>query len=131
MLSKRRVISRLNHSPAKSGLDVTAIHPVSDDAVERAAGGGECIDAAGDLRVFDQRRGVVGLDAGVDHQRAAAAPVFLWVKESMPSMSAAGFERVNVTQRKLRSDPATNWLSSTTTIRRKGERRKAEGGRSN
>ena len=37
----------------------------------------------------------------------------------MPWMSAAGLVRVNVTHRKLRSDSATNWLSSTMTIQRK------------
>ena len=40
----------------------------------------------------------------------------------MPWMSAAGLVRVKVTQRKLRSDSATNWLSSTMTIKRKRER---------
>ncbi len=53
-------------------------HPTLDDAVEWAAGGGECIDAARDLRVFDERRGVVGFEAGVDHERAAAPPVFVF-----------------------------------------------------
>ena len=87
--------------------------------MQRAAGGGQGVDAAGDFGVFDQRRGVVRLEAGVDHQRAAAAPVFVGGEASMPSTSAAGLVRVNVTQRKLRSDSATNWLSSTRTIQRK------------
>src|SRR5688572_56489 len=43
------------------------------------------------------------------------------VKASMPWMSAAGFARVNVTHRKLRSDSATNWESSVRRRRRKGE----------
>jgi len=37
----------------------------------------------------------------------------------MPSMSAAGLERVKVAQRKLRGERATNSLSSTTTTRAK------------
>ena len=35
---------------------------------------------------------------------------FCSMKESIPSISAAGFERVNVTQRKFRSEPAVNAL---------------------
>ena len=49
-----------------------------DDAVERAAGGGEGVDAARHFGVFDERRGVVRFEAGVDHERAAAAPVFVF-----------------------------------------------------
>ena len=48
-----------------------------DYPVQRAAGGGEGVDAAGDFGVFDERRGVVRFEPGVDHQRAAAAPVFV------------------------------------------------------
>src|SRR6185312_9364629 len=44
------------------------------------------------------------------------------MKESMPWMSVAGLVCVNVTQRKLRRDSATNWLSSTMMIQRKRER---------
>ena len=49
-----------------------------NDAVQRAAGGGEGVDAARDFGVFDERRGVVGFEAGVDHERAAAAPMFVF-----------------------------------------------------
>ena len=37
----------------------------------------EAIDPPLDLRVLHQRRGVVRLDPGVDHERAGAAPVLL------------------------------------------------------
>ena len=37
------------------------------------------------------------------------------IEAPTPSTSAAGFDRVNVTQRKFRNDRATNSLSSTTT----------------
>ena len=63
------------------------------------------VDAALDLGVVDQRRGVVRLDPGVDHQRAGQPQCFLSMKAPMPSMSAAGLERVNVTQRKLSHAP--------------------------
>ena len=43
--------------------------------MQRAARRGQGVDAAGNRRVFDQRRGVVRLAPGVDHQRPAAAPV--------------------------------------------------------
>ena len=45
--------------------------------VERPPGGGEGVDPPLDLGVVHQRRGVVGLDPGVDHERARAAPVLL------------------------------------------------------
>src|SRR5687767_6819433 len=51
-----------------------------NDAVQGSAGGGQGVDAAGHGGIFDQRRGVVRLDAGVDHQRAAAAPVLVLAK---------------------------------------------------
>ena len=41
---------------------------------------------------------------------------FLSMKDPIPSMSAAGSERVNVTQRKFRSFRAVNSLSSTITM---------------
>ena len=44
---------------------------------QRPAARGQGVDALGHLRVFDQRRRVVEFDAGVDHQRTAAAPMFL------------------------------------------------------
>ena len=47
-------------------------------------------------------------------------PQCFWTMPApMPSMSAAGFERVKVTQRKLFSVRAVNSASSTTTIRGK------------
>jgi hypothetical protein len=45
--------------------------------MQRTAGGRKGVDAAGDFGVFDQWRGVVGFEAGVDDERAAAAPVFV------------------------------------------------------
>ena len=77
----------------------------SVDPVQRPARGGQGIDPALDLGVVDQRRGVVRLDPGVDHQRAVQPQCFCSMNAPMPSMSAAGFERVNVTQRKFRSSP--------------------------
>ena len=60
------------------GLRMSALRRiVLDDAVQRAAGGGEGVDAARDFGVFDERRGVVRFEAGVDHERAAAAPMFV------------------------------------------------------
>lgn len=53
----------------------------SNDAVQRAAGRPQLIDAARDFRVFYKRGRVVGLDRGVDDERTGAAPVFL-VRES-------------------------------------------------
>src|SRR3990170_6125368 len=52
------------------------LHP-SNDAVQRPAGGGQLVDAAGDLGVFDQGRGMTRLAAGVNHQRADAAPMLV------------------------------------------------------
>ncbi len=57
--------------------------------MQRAAGGGERVDAARDFWVFDQRRGVVRLEAGVDHQRAAAAPVLV-VHERLDAVDVGG-----------------------------------------
>ena len=68
----------------------TARHKdISYDPVQRAAGGGQGVDAAGDFGVFHQRRGVVRLDAGVDHQRAAAAPVLV-VGERVDAVDVGG-----------------------------------------
>ena len=39
--------------------------------------GEQRIDSASDVRVFDQRRSVVGFAAGVDDERASAAPMLL------------------------------------------------------
>ena len=69
--------------------------------VQRPARRAEGIDPALDLGIVDQRRGVVRLDPGVDDQRPAQPQCFWCVNAPMPSMSAAGFDRVNVTQRKL------------------------------
>ena len=48
--------------------------PDSIDPVQRAARRGQGVDAPLDLGVIDQRRGVVRLDPGVDHERAACSP---------------------------------------------------------
>ncbi len=48
------------------------------DAVQRTAAGEQAIDAAGHFRIGFQRRGMMGLHAGVDHQRACAAPVLIF-----------------------------------------------------
>ena len=48
-----------------------------DDAVQGAAGSGEGVNASRHFGVYDERRGVVGFEAGVDHERAAAAPMFV------------------------------------------------------
>ena len=45
--------------------------------MERSAGGGELIDPFGDFRIFHQGGGVVRFDAGINNQRASAAPMFL------------------------------------------------------
>ena len=58
---------------------------------------------------------MVRLDPRVNHQRAQPQ-CFFSVNESMPSMSAAGSERMNVTQMKFRKLCATNSLSSTMTM---------------
>ena len=50
-------------------------------------GAASAVDAARNLRVFDQRRRVVGLEAGVDDERAAAAPMFVF---------SEGIDAVNV-----------------------------------
>ena len=50
---------------------------LSNNPVQRPARRRQGIDAPRDGRVLDQRRRVVRLDAGVDHQRPAAAPVLL------------------------------------------------------
>ena len=62
---------------------------LSNNSMQRPAGGGECVDAARHFRVFDQRRGVVRLEPGVDHQRAAAAPVFV-VRERLDAVDVGG-----------------------------------------
>ncbi len=49
-----------------------------NDAVKGAAGGGECVDAARGFGVFDEWRGVVWFESRIDHQRTAAAPVFVF-----------------------------------------------------
>jgi hypothetical protein len=84
--------------------------------MQRAARGCQGIHPALDLRIVDQRRGVVRLDSGVDHERARASQCLSLVKAPRPSMSDAGFERVKVTQRRFRSLRAANSLSSTITI---------------
>ena len=72
-----------------------------DNPVQRPAGCGQPVYPLAHGSVFDQRRGVMRLAAGVDHQRAAAAPVFA-VDERFDAVHvAAGLLRVKVTQRKL------------------------------
>ena len=44
---------------------------------QRPAAGGKGIDSPGSLGIDDKRRGVLRLQAGVDHQRPSAAPVLL------------------------------------------------------
>src|SRR5512137_1469770 len=52
----------------------------SDNTGQRAARGSQRVDPALHLRIVHQQRSMEGFDAGIDHQRPAAAPV-----------SAAGF----------------------------------------
>ncbi len=83
--------------------------------MQRAAGGRQLIDALADGRVFDQRRGVVRLDAGVDHQRAAAAPML--VRDKTADAVDVG-RRIAARERrpeKIVQRSAANSLSSTTT----------------
>ena len=96
--------------------DRRRIGTASNDPMQRPPRRRQRIDALRHLRILHQRRRMMRLDAGVDHQRAAAAPVFLPGERADAAMSAAGFERVNVTQRKLFSVRAVNSASSTSTI---------------
>ena len=72
------------------------------------------------FRIDGQRRRVMRLQASVDDQRTGAAPVLLLAEGADAAMSAAGFARVKVIQRKLASDQEAKLLSSTTT--RSGKR---------
>ena len=49
----------------------------SNDAEKRAAGSAQCIYPSSDLGIVLQRRRVLRLQSGVDHERALAAPVLL------------------------------------------------------
>ena len=51
--------------------------PRSENPVQRPPRRGQGVDPSLDLGVVHQRRGVVRLDPGVDHQRAPASPVLL------------------------------------------------------
>ena len=64
-----------NHLLPSGGRGKRKKRPLND-AVQRFSRGTQRIHAAGYGRVFHQRRGVVRLAAGVDHQRSQAAPVF-------------------------------------------------------
>ena len=60
---------------------------VLKDAMQLSAFGRESVDAAGDFGVFHEWWSVVRFEAGVDHERAAAAPVFV---------DGEGFDAVDV-----------------------------------
>src|SRR4051812_28109367 len=60
-----------------------------DDSVERAAWRGEGVDATRHFGVLDKRRGVVRFEAGVDHERAAATPMFVFC-EGLDAVDVGG-----------------------------------------
>ena len=68
--------------------DSNEVFPL-DDVVEGATRFAEVVDAAGDVGVFDEGRGVVGFEAGVDEEGAVAAPVFV-VDEAVDAVDIVG-----------------------------------------
>ena len=54
----------------------------SDNPVQRSPGRSELVYFCGDSRVFHKGRRVVGFEAGVDDERSAAAPVFVFGEAS-------------------------------------------------
>src|SRR5262245_476212 len=60
-----------------------------DNPVERAAAGGQRIDAACNCGIFDERWGVMWLEAGIDDEGTAAAPMFVF-GEGVDAMDVGG-----------------------------------------
>src|SRR6185369_6785837 len=48
---------------------------ISDDSVQRPAGGGKCVELPLHRRIIHQRWGVKRFDPGIDYKSAAALPV--------------------------------------------------------
>ena len=90
--------------------------PLLVDACQRAAGSGQAVDFALDSGSSTSGGAWCGLIRASITRRPVQPQCFLSMNDPIPSMSAAGFERVKVTQRKLRSFRAVNSLSSTITI---------------
>src|SRR5262245_39596847 len=77
--STKRPVSLTAISRSRMSVERSFIEK-SNDSGQRPARGAQGIDTPADLGVFDQRRRVMGLQAGVDHERAATAPVLLFNK---------------------------------------------------